>query len=187
LVLNVNINLLSNPCPKPSLNLQSTELLQRILLTNDGTLTDILESAFLESIDLVRLETRLTQASTAVPALELEAGAAVMERKILLQGQRTGVNYAYAESIIATDRLEPDFLYQLIHLDIPIGRLWLENRLETWKQRLEMFRCPAGELAMHFAIDSHVELLARSYRVFNNRRPIILISEYFPQHYELAP
>jgi chorismate-pyruvate lyase len=164
----------------------SAELLQRILLTNDGTLTDTLESAFLEKIDLVRLDIQVLPTPVAVPVLELDAGAQVMERKILLQGHRSRVNYAYAESVIAVERLDPVFRDQLIHSDMPLGRLWLENRLETWKQRLDIFRHPAAQLAVHFGIDPRVELLGRSYRVFNNRRPIILITEYFPQRYELT-
>jgi chorismate-pyruvate lyase len=168
---------------EPVFDWNSAQLLQRILLTNDGTLTDTLESAFLEPIDLVRLDIRLTQAPAAVPVLEIEAGDAVMERKILLRGQRSGVNYAYAESLLAVDRLDSVFRDQLIHSNMPLGRLWLENRLETWKQRLTIFRRAVPELAGYFGIDAQVELLGRSYRVFNNRRPIILITEYFPQQY----
>lgn len=169
----------------PDFDSNSAELLQRILLTNDGTITDILEAAFRERIDLVRLDIRVVQTPVAVPVLEIEVGDSAMERKILLRGQRSRINYAYAESLIAVDRLDSLFRDELITSDIPIGRLWLEHRLETWKQRLDIFRRPANELAVHFGIHSEVELLGRSYRVFNNRRPIMLITEYFPQHYEV--
>jgi chorismate-pyruvate lyase len=172
--------------PLLSFDLSLVALLQRILLTTDGTLTDTLEAAFLEKIDLVRLEISVSQAPAAVPDLELGAGAAVMERKILLRGKRSGVNYVYAESLLALDRLDSVFRDQVVHSDMPLGRLWQEHRVETWKQRLEIFRRPAAGLAGHFGIDPEVEILARSYRVFNNRQPIIRITEYFPQSYSSA-
>jgi chorismate-pyruvate lyase len=164
-------------------DLSPIALLQRILLTTDGTLTDTLEVAFLEKIDLVRLDIRRSQTVAAVPELELEEGAEMMERKILLRGRRSGVNYVFAKSLLALDRLDSRFRDKLVNSDMPLGRLWQEHRLETWKQKLNICRRPAAELAVHFGIDSQVEILARSYRVFNNRRPIMWITEYLPQRY----
>jgi chorismate-pyruvate lyase len=169
--------------PIQSVNVNQFALLQRILLTTDGTLTDTIEVAFLEKIDLVRLAILVSQATVSVPELDLEKGATLMERKILLRGRRSGVNYVYAESVLAVDRLDSLFRDQLVNSDMPLGRLWLEHRLETWKERLEIVRRPAAELSVHFGIDPQVEILGRTYRVFNNRRPIMTITEYFPQRY----
>jgi chorismate-pyruvate lyase len=164
----------------------SLDLLQRILLINDGTLTDALEVAFLEPIELVKIAVDTSPTSEAIPELLLEPGSPLMRRRILLRGEASRTNYVFAESLIALDRLDPEFRTGLENTTNPIGRLWTEHRLETWKEILRVWRCPEGALREHFG-DSPGGLLARCYRVFSSARPIMLISEYFPFHSVRAP
>src|SRR5688572_17449884 len=83
----------------------SLSALQRILLTTDGTVTDILEAFSGESVRVVKLFQEAKRIDHAVPALQLPWGENVLRRKILLQGRMSLVNLIYAESIIALDRL----------------------------------------------------------------------------------
>ncbi len=152
--------------------------LQRMLLACDGTLTDMVEAAFGEPIRLIKLAVETAPANEAVRELDLEAGALAMRRQILLQGESTGVNYVYAESLIAVDTLPPALREALLHSDAPLGRLWVQHQLETRKEILRVWRIP-GE-APRFGPAGAQGQLARSYRVFSAGRPIMLISEYFP-------
>ena len=47
-----------------------------------------------------------------------------------LRGSRSGTNHVYAESLIAADRLGPAFRRGLVESDVPLGRLWIEQKLE---------------------------------------------------------
>jgi chorismate-pyruvate lyase len=159
----------------------SLTLLQRVLLITDGTLTDALEAAFLEPILLVKLVNQVKPAENRIDELDLEPGQRLMRRQILLRGGTSGTNFVYAESQLAVDRLHPQFRDRLIASAEPIGRLWSEHRIETWKQILEFFRRPAEELSGHFGCAEDAELLGRRYRVFTGGRPTIVTAEYFPE------
>jgi len=107
---------------------------QRILLTTDGTLTDILEAYLFEPIQIVKLSERLVSVVDDITPLELKAGSDVVERKILLRGKISSKNFIYAESIIATERLSQEFKNSLMNSQIPLGRLWISHKLETFKE-----------------------------------------------------
>jgi chorismate-pyruvate lyase len=159
---------------------RSLSLLQRLLLVNDGTLTDALEAAFLEPITLRKIATDVSCDVKAPAELELAADRPVMTRLILLRGSASKRNYVFAESWIALDRLPSAMREELIESDTPIGRLWNDHQLETRKELLRFWRQPAGEIAGHLGIDRDAVLLARCYRVFLDRVPLMIIAEYFP-------
>lgn len=159
---------------------QSLSLLQRLLLVNDGTLTDALEAAFLEPIVLIKISTD-AEAATEPPAdLELPVNAQVMRRQILLTGSDSKRSFVFAESWIVLHRLPVAMREQLTESDTPIGRLWNDHKLETRKELLRFWRQPAGEIGRHFCVGEDATLLARSYRVFLGLAPLMIISEYFP-------
>jgi len=161
----------------------SLDLLQRVLLVNDGTLTDTLEAAFLEPIALCKVSIDTAPAERAMAELELGAGAPVMTRRILLCGESSGRNYVYAESWLALDRLPPRFREELVESDAPMGRLWSEHRLETWKELLAVRIHKMGGLARYFDSTEDADCLIRRYRVISGGRPLMVITEYFPARY----
>lgn len=160
---------------------------QRIILTTDGTLTEILEAYLSEKIKLVKLSETLAPAAEDNPLLDIEGGQEVIERKILLQGKISLNNWVYAESILVPDRLEEKLKHGLLVSQEPMGRLWLEHRLETFKEIVDSAWEPAADLARHFKIEKSDKLLSRSYRVFSGRKPIILITEKFPETFFREP
>jgi len=159
-------------------------LLQRLFLVTDGTLTDLVEAAFLEPVALRKVSVAIAPAPAAIDELELVAGEMVMTRRILIQGQTSRANYVYAESLLAIERLPPAFREALLESDAPMGRLWSDHRLETWKELLHMHRIPAGELEAYFAGSGDGNLLSRTYRLVSGGRPLMLITEYFPETYK---
>src|SRR5208337_3237780 len=102
----------------------SLEPLQRVLLVTDGTLTEILEANFFERIRLVKISQKVIPATSAHALLDPSPGEVLIERKILLQGEASRRNYAYAESLIAVDRLGQSFGIELVDSNTPLGRLW---------------------------------------------------------------
>jgi chorismate-pyruvate lyase len=158
--------------------------LQRIFLITDGTLTEILEAAFFERIQLVKLAQNIVSARTLPVAEDFEPGENLLHRKILLRGAETNRNYAYAESLIAIDRLGPTFRKELLDSTTPLGRLWLEHKLETFKELREARSRPAGELSQYFNCTATDPLLTRTYRVSSAARPVMTITEWFPVTYQ---
>lgn len=158
---------------------------QRILLTTDGTLTDILEAYLFESVQIVKLSEELVFIGQDIHPLDLKTGSEVIERKILLQGKISRNNFIYAESIIVPERLEENFKTSLLNSQIPLGRLWLAHKLETFKEIVDSGKEPANDLSHYFNIKREDKILFRSYRLFNNHRPIMMITEKFPESYFL--
>jgi chorismate-pyruvate lyase len=167
-------------------DLTSIGLLQRVLLVTDGTLTDILQVAFRESIGVRKLATEVGKPCVLDP-LELKPDDVRMKRDILLYGQNTGNNYLYAESLLAIDRLPNGLRKELVESNKPIGRLWAEYRVETRKEILHISQCSPCELLPYFSSTSASGLLLRrSYRLLMGGRPVVIITEYFPRTYSPA-
>lgn len=154
---------------------------QRIILTTDGTLTEILEAYLSEKIKLVKLSEIIEPITGDNLFLDIASGQEVLQRKILLQGKISRNNWVYAESILVPDRLDEKLKNGLLVSQEPMGRLWLEHRLETFKEIVDSAREPAEDLADYFKLKRSDKLLSRTYRVFSGRRPIILITEKFPE------
>ncbi|MEH2123777.1 chorismate--pyruvate lyase family protein [Nostoc sp.] len=157
---------------------------QRILLTTDGTLTEILEAYLLEKIQLVKLSEKLV-ITKSIPALGLDIDTQVIERKILLQGKISLNNFIYAESLIVPERLDTKLKDRLIKSQEPMGRVWLEHKLETFKEIIDSAIETAEDLSEFFNIAREDKMLSRTYRVISNKKPIVMITEKFPESYFL--
>ena len=64
-----------------------------------------------------------------------------------------------------------------------MGKLWRQNRIETYKEIISTKKEPALELSNAFGITTADPLLSRTYLVFSQRQPIIQITEKFPFSY----
>jgi chorismate-pyruvate lyase len=158
-------------------------IFQKILLTNNGTITDLVETYTGETIKVKKLTEEVTKLDWEIPSMQLEAGSPVIDRKILLQGGISGRNYIYAESIIALERLDKRMRCELLKTKKPIGKIWLENKVEIFKENFETGQEPAQELADYFDIDPQDNLLFRTYGVLSNRKYTMMITEKFPESY----
>ena len=156
---------------------------QRIILTTDGTLTETLEAYLSEKIRLVKLSEDIVPITQDILPLDITRGQEVIERKILLQGKISRNNWIYAESTLVPDRLDEKLKHGLLVSQEPMGRLWLEHKLETFKEIVDSALEPAEDLADYFKIKRSDKLLSRTYRVFSGRKPIIMITEKFPESF----
>ena len=165
------------------MNLDQLSSFQRILLTTDGTLTDILEAYVWEPIEIVKLLQERVRVPKAIPLLDIAARTEVLRREVFLQGVRSGKNYLHASSLLVLDRLEPGLKTALIATQEPLGKLMIQSRLETFR---EIVKCSSqGALAGEnvFGESPDTALISRTYRVFSQGRPFILITESFPESY----
>ncbi len=160
---------------------------QRVLLVTDGTLTEILEASFLERIQLIKVAQCVVPANHGHSYLTPKNGEPVMERKILLRGSESGRNYVYAESLIAVDRLDSALCGELLNSEIPLGRLWLEHKLETFKEMNEVEYRKSGELSAYFDGDSASLLIERRYRVWSGKKVVMVVTEFIPAFYDYRP
>jgi chorismate-pyruvate lyase len=174
------IQLLKNSLSRSPIELAELSTLQRIILITDGTLTDILEIYLLEKIAIIKLSEEIVNITENIPLLNLEVGSKVIKRRIFLQGRISQKNWIYAESIVVPDRLDPRFKDQLINSAKPIGKLWLEYRVETFKEIVDLSQELAGNLAEDFKINKDENLFSRTYRVFSQNQPVMMIAEKFP-------
>ena len=158
---------------------------QRILLTTDGTLTDILEAYLFEQIRIVKLSEKLVLLDQDILPIELKKGTEVIARKILLQGKISRKNFVYAESILVPERLDEQFKQALLETKTPIGKIWFEQRVETFKEILETSKESSEGLSTYFGIEPSDNLLSRTYQVVTNRKPVMMITEKFPESYFL--
>jgi len=156
---------------------------QRILLVTDGTLTKILEAHLTEQLQVVKLSEEIVNITKDISHLDIKTGCEVIKRNILLKGQISERNWLYAESIIVIERLEEKFRDKLIKSHVPIGRLWLEHKAETFKEIIISAREPANDLANYFDISPEEKMLCRTYRVFSRQKPVMMITEKFPESY----
>jgi len=170
----------SQPLQPAIAELQLTKL-QRLLLTTDGTVTDIVETHAGERVRVVRLFQGLIEAGEAIPDMDLEADDPILFRKILLQGRITGRNLLYAESVIVPDRLDAPIRDQLLRCELPIGHLIIQNRLETFREILLWGKESADDIAGYFEVPKAEDVIFRSYRIFAGWQPIMMITEKFPQ------
>lgn len=170
---------------KSHIELSTLSPFQRILLTTDGTLTKILEAYLFEPIQIVKLSEGIVSITKDLLPLNLNIGNQIIERKILLQGKISQRNLIYAESILALERLDKNFKDELLKSKIPMGKLWLEYKIETFKEIIDSSKESAENLSNYFKIAKEDKMLSRTYRVFSNRQPIIMITEKIPASYFL--
>ncbi|GAC1457612.1 MAG: hypothetical protein NVS2B14_02440 [Chamaesiphon sp.] len=111
---------------------------QRILLTTDGTLTEILEAYLFEHIQIVKL----------------------------------------SENLVSITR-------DILPLDVNAGIEAIEHKLETFKEIVNTGKETADELSEYFKIKREDYMLHRTYRVFSRGKPIMMITEKFPEKYFL--
>ncbi|MEM9008618.1 MAG: chorismate pyruvate-lyase family protein [Cyanobacteria bacterium P01_F01_bin.86] len=156
---------------------------QRILLTTDGTVTHMLEAYLYEQIQVVKLSEKLISLSQDIPLMDLKQGTDVISRRILLRGRISRRNFIYAESIIVPERLDEAFRDELLKTKTPIGKIWFEKKVETFKEIVDSGKEPANVLANYFSIQPEEEMLFRTYFVISNRQPTMMITEKFPESY----
>lgn len=168
-------------------NTEATDLssFQKILLKANGTVTAMLEAYLSEQIQVVKLSENLAKMELELPNIKLNKEEQVIARKVLLQGKISRRNFIYADSLILIDNLNEQFSHKLLNTKTPIGKLWSEQKIETFKEIMNFGKEPANELSSYFCIKPDDNLLFRTYSVFSQGKITMIITEKFPESYFL--
>jgi chorismate-pyruvate lyase len=152
-------------------------LFQKILLATDGTVTDLIALYTGEPIRVKKLEQSIQERS-APDELQCSAPTRLLHRRILLSGETH--NYLYADSLFVFERFSKSIQDQLLHTDRPIGLMWKEERLETYREIVEQKVEPCPEVAGHFGRLPNEPFVSRTYLIHHNGKPLGSITEKWP-------
>lgn len=155
-------------------------LMQNVLLTTDGTVTDLVALFSGEPIHITKLSQDIVQ-ERGPAALQLTRPAPLLKRVILLSGHER--HYLYAESCFIIERMTPAMQRQLLETETPIGLLWKEARLEMYREVVERKLENQPALVDYFAEARDQRFLSRSYVVYHQQQPLGVITEKFPYSY----
>lgn len=161
----------------------SLSLFQKVLLTTDGTVTQLLEIYSGSSIKVKKLSQTIVS-DIDNSWLQLNIGDRLLKRSILLCSQDT--NLLHAESYFVIDRLPKTMHQQLLETDQPIGLLWRAERMETYREIAGYTRAPDKSLVQYFNMKEHEAFLGRTYQIYYQRQPLGMITEKFPVSYFLV-
>ena len=156
---------------------ESLSTLQKVLLTTDGTVTQLLEIYTGEKISVQKLEHALVQG--APPELRVPDTEQVLSRRILLRGAARP--YMYAHSWLVPSRMPRGMQDAILQTDTPIGQMWKAARLETYREIIDFRREQNAEVAALLGADGL--LLSRTYVIHSGGAPMGLIVEKFPSTY----
>ncbi|MFK8011573.1 MAG: chorismate pyruvate-lyase family protein [Marinicellaceae bacterium] len=140
----------------------------QLLMQTDGTVTELIKLLSDESIGVKKISENM-----------IEADQKILFRRIFLQGEVSQKNWMYAESKVYLENLPEKFVKDLIEKTIPIGTLWLNYRMETFKQLIDQFEEVAQDRD-HLGFPKGTKLLSRIYQVYNQNNLIMEITEKFP-------
>jgi len=155
----------------------------RMLLSSDGTSVRTFNSLFLSPTELEivdQYEDIVDQDLSLV--LEVPKGEKVLKRSVWLKVSEDGTikkRVLYAVSSFPVLRFSPN-LYQALQLGLkPLGQIIEENRLSTYRDRLEIAFLPFPEVAMGLALQKDTLFWARRYRLFISGQISAVICEVF--------
>ncbi len=183
-VKNIFIAQAAKPATSREINIAQLTPFQRALIVTDGTVTRLIEAYTLAPVEVVILRQAKQTLCSDHTWLELPAGTHVIAREVALQTPATG-NYtpktqAYATSLIVPQHLPKGILDGLESDPAGLGGILQNSGLETRRELL--WCCCEITRDLPEAI-AHLEgkpLLSRTYRIFANKKPIMLITEQFP-------
>jgi len=141
----------------------------QLLMKTDGTVTELIKLLSGEGI----------QVSKISEEIETINEKRMLDRCIFLQGKDSKKNWLYAQSKITLDHLPDQFVIDLLEKNIPIGTLWINYRVETFKLLIDRYEEVLDkDIGKGFAKGDTV--LTRVYQVFNQQNVIMEITEKFP-------
>lgn len=154
-------------------------LFEKILLATDGTVTDLIALFAGERILVRKLEQTIDEGLAPLD-LQCATPTRLLRRRILLSGKTR--NFLYAESQFLLDRLPQEVRESMLHTDLPVGLLWKEARLETFRELLGQSLGPRAALAHHFDVSISADFVSRTYLVHHAGRPLGMICETWPMN-----
>ena len=138
----------------------------RALLVADGTVTSLLGAFFGEAIQVQTQVQGMVPLATDIPAVGLKAGDEAFARRVRLSGADTGRQYAAAFSLLNPAHMDGDLFHQLTREQVGMGEVLRNSGRGSYRRVQAVF-------------DSDEDTVGRTYTVFLDGLPAILITEWF--------
>lgn len=153
-------------------------VLQRLLLTTDGTVTTTLATLMGEPIGVRTLDQRSVVLSDDDVELALHAGDRVLERSVLLYGAASGTPLLYGASRIVSDRLPRGARDILAGGGVAIGLVLRSYELETFRAPLSVgVRAASDDASAHLGRGL---MCWRRYAINAGGQALMIVDEQFP-------
>lgn len=154
-------------------------LFQKVLLTTDGSVTELLALYAGQPIRARKIEQSL---SFGQPPAELGGRTLtrLLRRKIMLVDATR--NYVYAESTFIFERFSRTIQTQLLETETPIGLLWRQEKVEMYREIIDTRIEQCSATCAHFGVAADSRLVSRTYLLHQQARPLGMITEKFPLH-----
>ena len=172
------------PATLKEINLARLTPFQRGLLVTDGTVTRFIEAYTFDPVEVVLVRQNRQTLTNDHDWLQVPAGEEVISRQVTLQTHQkqeaSPTIHTYADSLIVPKRLPKPILDSLESNTQGLGGLLQHSALEA---RRELLWCGMEILRDLPPAVSHLEgktFISRTYLVFANQRPLMLINEKFP-------
>ena len=163
------------------LDLSTLPAFLRTLIVMDGTVTKALEAWFWEPVKVVPLRIKSKKLTEGVAGLNGEAGDKALQRDVILKGVNSDRVFACARSTVLLKCLPDDIGEALESGEIGIGELFRKQGLETYREIIDIDYLPSPPENNDSLLDNlEGEVIARSYQIWVNGNPAIIVSEYFP-------
>ena len=167
-------------CKQEELDIEALPPFLRTLLFTDGTVTKILEAYFWEPVVVENLGQHVVSLPADVPWLGMKSGDTVLQREVRLKGAQSENSYVYARSILKLNLLPQHIQEDLLSGKIGIGEVLRESGLETYREIMDIGREHNKSLTSLLGDAGADGVIYRTYRVFINHEPTMLITENFP-------
>ena len=167
----------------------------RTLLVADGTVTMAIEAYYGERIEVKTISQSLEILPAPFPMLSVTDAENVLYREVILRGCESGQVYASAYSLIRESVIATNLYHELVAKRVGIGTLLRNTAKGSYREILKM-RTGGIHGASRKSLDRLIldnsdygsrdedgagsELVSRTYRVFLDGVPGILITEVFP-------
>lgn len=154
-------------------------LFQKVLLTTDGTVTELLSLYTGRAIAAQKIDQSLGR--VAAPALlSCAADEPLLHRSVVLTPAGGG-DSVFAESFFVFSLFSKAVQRELLEANTPIGLLWRADRLEMFREVLERKVERNPRVAELLGVPGSTALFSRTYAIFNGRRGLGLLTEKFAQ------
>lgn len=138
----------------------------RAVLLADGTVTSLISAFMGEEIDVITIEQGFIKMPDELRFLGLEKDDTAFVRKVNLIGRTTNKRYASAESLLNPALIGTDLFRALTDEGVGMGDVLRNNARGSFREIINIQ-------------DASTETAQRTYAVYLDRHPSILITETF--------
>ena len=152
----------------------------RALLVIDGTVTRYLEAFSGEKIEIELISQIPYTVDSDHRWLDVRKGAELINREVILKGVVSGKVYAYASSQLNLELLSSSIDEFEKLSTVGIGRMLLSGRIEQYRELLWYGAVSSDNYPANIQFDDSLCCLVRTYRIYIQKVPAMMITEYFP-------